>query len=76
MNGQREPTDVIVTASESALCRGILYSALALGFRRPTEETLTRLGSLEAADALAEAAVPLDPLGEHDLAALASQLAL
>ena len=39
-----------------ALCRATLYSALALGFRPPTEETMARLISPEGAVALAEAA--------------------
>jgi len=44
-----------------ALCRATLYSALALGFRPPSEETITRLGSQQGAAALAEAAALLDP---------------
>ncbi len=43
-----------------ALCRATLYSALALGFRAPTKETVDRLISEEGAGALAEAAGALD----------------
>ena len=46
-----------------ALCRATLYSALALGFRPPTEETRARLTSKEAVAALAEAAALLDASG-------------
>ena len=75
MNGQGKPTELTATESELALCRSIFYNALSLGFRPPSEETLTRLGSPEAAEALAEAAGPLDPQGEHDLPILARKLA-
>ena len=53
-------------AVDHALCRSALWEALALGFRRPTDETLARLASHEGATALAEAAEALD---EVDLAA-------
>ena len=43
-----------------ALARAALYSALALGFRRPTEETVRRLTTEESLDALADAATLLD----------------
>jgi putative dimethyl sulfoxide reductase chaperone len=43
-----------------ALCRATLYSALALGFRAPTEETVARLTSQEGASALADAAAVVD----------------
>jgi len=46
-----------------ALCRATLYSALALGFRPPTEETVDRLASDAGATALAEAAAVLDANG-------------
>ena len=57
-----------------ALARATLYSALALGFRSPTEETITRLGSQDAVAALASAAALLDPTREFDLAAVSSLL--
>ncbi len=54
-----------------ALCRATLYSALALGFQPPTEETITRLTSDKNVEALAEAATALDPDRETDLASAA-----
>ena len=47
-------------ARDVALCRSLLYEALAIGFRRPTEVTWTRLATDDAAAALAEAAAFLD----------------
>lgn len=58
-----------------ALCRATLYSALALGFRPPTEETMTRLVSQESVAALADAAAVLDADGESGLVAAARSLA-
>jgi len=55
-------------AADVALCRSVLYEALALGFRPPTEEILTRLASAEGASALAAAAAVLDGEGDTDLA--------
>jgi len=49
------------TEIDTALSRAVLYSALALGFRPPEEETITRLCSEDGAAALAEAAALLDP---------------
>ncbi|MFQ5682217.1 MAG: molecular chaperone [Candidatus Binatia bacterium] len=54
-----------VREGDLALCRATLYSALALGFRPPTEETLTRLASTEGATVLAGAAALLD--GQHQV---------
>ncbi|MFQ5899204.1 MAG: molecular chaperone [Candidatus Methylomirabilia bacterium] len=48
-----EPADL-------ALCRSALYEALALGFRPPAPETVTRLASREGAGALADASAVLD----------------
>jgi len=45
---------------EAALCRSLLYEALALGFRPPTVWTLRRLGTESAASSLAMAAEVLD----------------
>jgi DMSO reductase family type II enzyme chaperone len=47
-------------ARDAALCRSILYEAIALGFRRPSARTLQRLGTPDAVAALAEAAAFLD----------------
>jgi DMSO reductase family type II enzyme chaperone len=54
-----------------ALCRSILYEALALGFRPPTPETISRLASPEGAAGLAAAAAVLDSAWDSDLASLA-----
>jgi DMSO reductase family type II enzyme chaperone len=61
-------------AIDVALARATLYSALALGFRPPTEEITARLGSNDAAATLARAAVLLDPTCEFGLAAVSSLL--
>lgn len=63
------------TQSDLALCRSALWEALALGFRPPTAETVTRLVSPEGAAALADAAAVLDADGGTDLAARARGLA-
>ena len=68
-NVNREDSDI-----DLALARATLYSALALGFRSPTEETIARLGSQDAVAALASAAALLDPTREFDLAAVSSLL--
>jgi DMSO reductase family type II enzyme chaperone len=56
-----------------ALCRSILYEALALGFRPPTAETMERLVSPKAVNALADAVAVLDFAWNTDLATLARQ---
>lgn len=72
-------TDALRTTQTSAeidlaLSRAVLYSALALGFRSPEEETITRLCSKDGAAALAAAAAILDPDREAGLAAACSLL--
>ena len=57
-----------------ALCRATLYSALALGFRPPTEETVDRLASDAGATALAEAAAVLDANGASGLSSTVLRL--
>lgn len=54
-----------------ALCRSILYEALALGFRPPTAETMERLVSGNAVNALADAVAVMDSAWSTDLATLA-----
>ena len=49
-----------------ALCRSILFDAIALGFRPPSEDMLNRLGSVEGTEALTDAALAI---GGEDLAA-------
>jgi DMSO reductase family type II enzyme chaperone len=46
--------------TQTALCRATLYSALALGFRRPAVETMARFASEEDLAALVDAASTLD----------------
>lgn len=52
-----------MTPVDIALCRSALWEALALGFRRPTDETVARLASAEGTAQLAEAAAVLDGAG-------------
>ncbi len=49
-----------MTPVDIALCRSAVWEALALGFRRPAEDTVTRLMSGEGAAQLAGAAAVLD----------------
>ncbi len=60
---------------ERADCRSILYSALSLGFRAPNADSMTRLTSMDAAQALSDAATLLDTDGEYRLGDLAKALA-
>lgn len=53
-----------------ALCRSILYEALALGFRPPTVETVSRLASPDSVSALADAAAVLDAVQNSNLASI------
>ncbi len=70
------PTPSEQRETDIALCRAALYTALALGFRPPTQETRDRLTTPEAAQALAEAARVLDTCrGACGLAAGAAALA-
>ncbi len=52
--------DRAAPAADCALARGVLYSALALGFRRPDAAALARLAAPASDTALAEAARLLD----------------
>ncbi|HYA30970.1 MAG TPA: molecular chaperone TorD family protein [Acidobacteriota bacterium] len=52
-----------------ALCRATLYSALALGFRPPTEENISRIVEPQNTAALTDAAAFLDPDDKSDLVA-------
>ncbi len=45
----------------TALCRSFFYEVFALGFRPPSPETLERLTTPDAAEALIDAATVLDP---------------
>lgn len=68
-------TDKDISEADFVLCRATLYSALALGFRPPTEETITRLASHEGAEALAEAAAVLEAKSLSKLILAAQRLA-
>lgn len=68
MQTQSEPK---LTKTELSMCRGIVYSALSIGFCPPRDETLLHLGTEEAAVALADALEPLDPEGRLSELALA-----
>jgi DMSO reductase family type II enzyme chaperone len=57
------------TEIDLALCRATLYSALALGFRPPTEETISRIVEPRNTAALSDAAAFLDVDGKWALAA-------
>jgi TorA maturation chaperone TorD len=59
---------------DHALCRSIMYEALALGFRPPTAETVERLAAPDAVNALADAVAVLDSAWNANLAFLARQL--
>ena len=57
-----------------AYCRAALYSALAMGFQAPTEETLSRLLAQDSRASLADAAAALYPNGKPDLISLIDAL--
>lgn len=69
-------TDQPVNEIDTALCRATLYSALALGFRSPTEETVTRLISQDGVAALSDAAAVLDQSQDSGLDSTARALAV
>ena len=60
---------------ELAFCRAPLYSALALGFRPPTEEAIARLTTAQNAAALGEAAAIVDSDGKLGLVSLVQAVA-
>jgi len=64
----------MTTEVDIALCRSILYEALALGFRPPTAETVDRLASPTAVEALADAVAVLDSAWTTGLATLVHRL--
>ena len=70
MKPETSRTDQPVNEIDIALCRATLYSALALGFRPPTEETRSRLASKQAVAALKQAAALLDVRGGALLSAV------
>lgn len=68
-------SDVTLSPIERALCRSAVWEALALGFRRPVRDTITRLAALDGATALAAAAAALDPAEDSEVAARVRDLA-
>lgn len=62
------------TAIDLAYCRAALYSALAIGFQEPTEETLSRLLAENSCASLAGAAAMLYPNCQPDLISLIAAL--
>jgi TorA maturation chaperone TorD len=64
MKVKASSVDHEVSEVDLALCRATLYSALALGFRPPTEETIARLVSEDGSPTLADAAGIVE--GRHD----------
>ncbi|MGH7811411.1 MAG: TorD/DmsD family molecular chaperone, partial [Candidatus Binatia bacterium] len=58
-----------VETLDAAYCRAALYSALALGFRPPTEEIIARIVEPKNTVVLTDAAAFLDPDGQWDLVA-------
>lgn len=71
LNELHERTDDI----DIACCRATLYSALALGFRPPTEEAIARLVTAQNAAALGEAAAIFDSDGKLGLVSLVEAVA-
>ena len=60
MESDTSTTNAQASDVDLAFARAMLYSALALGFRPPTEETIDRLCSKDGASALTDAAALLD----------------
>jgi putative dimethyl sulfoxide reductase chaperone len=75
MNSTTSPMDQDISAIETALCRATIYSALALGFRPPTDETVARITEPENSAALAVAAALIDIDGKLNLAGAIDALA-
>lgn len=75
MNSTTSSLDQNYGAIDAALCRATVYSALALGFRAPTNESIARLVEPENNKALASAAAWIDIGGEQNLAAIIDELA-
>jgi putative dimethyl sulfoxide reductase chaperone len=78
MKTRFERATAIRPEEERALGRGVLYAALSLGFRPPTEETIARLNDREAVAALAEAVARVEeasPSAERELGCRVAALA-
>src|SRR5918994_7103586 len=68
-------SDQRVSEVDFAYCRATLYSALALAFRPPTDETVARIIEPESSAALAAAAALIDGDGKAKLAGAIAALA-
>ena len=75
MNSTTSSVDQGISAIDSALCRATVYSALALAFRPPTDETVARIIEPENSAALAAAAAVIDSDGKTNLAGAIDDLA-
>lgn len=63
-----------VTDIDLAYCRAVVYSALAIGFQAPTEETISRLLAENSRASLSDAAAALYPSCKADLVSLIDAL--
>jgi len=70
MMGQESNLSQAASDIDLAYCRAALYSALAIGFRFPAQDSLNRLLAGESKAALSSAASVLFPSGEPDLVSL------
>jgi TorA maturation chaperone TorD len=71
----RSDTRLLQPASDVALCRAVLYSALALGFRPPTDEVVARVTRPDSVAALVDAARVLETSDTRSLASRTAALA-
>jgi DMSO reductase family type II enzyme chaperone len=74
-SGEGRSLSLSLSEIELALCRATLFSAVALGFRPPSEETIGRFANSEDAAALADAAAILDVDGRLELVERVTALA-
>jgi len=74
MEADSPTTNTQAAEIDLALCRATLYSAVALGFRPPTKETLARLIAPEGRSLLAQAATLLGGYASSPLASSVEQL--
>ncbi len=75
MKSETTKRDQSVSDIDLALCRATVYSALALGFRTPTDESIARIIEPENSAALAAAAACIDFDGEKNLVEIIDALA-
>src|SRR5688572_6917298 len=75
MNSMTSSVDQDISPIDAALCRATIYSALALAFRPPADETITRIIEPENSAALAAAAALIDSSSKTNLAEAIDALA-